>query len=253
MWEVSDGAGGVERRVDRSGSRDDLWGPRQPQRHQVPRVDWYLEFVAAVEGHLAQSPLASGLENPINRYTPHRPRPSQPLPPFRLQTLTIGRNAISAPLVHLLFASSSSSLLSLTLEMGKTHLPTILDSLPLVANSLNSLTFLAPLPGLAPALSSLTALTHLTLHIAYPHSDLHEYELVLAALTQPVESITLVPVPDEGVLQALAGRSRREMWRKVTGVEFGEDVASEVGVKATPGGNELVWLCEELGITVGSY
>lgn len=169
-------------------------------------------------------------------------------PTFRLRNLTLGEFATSPTLIRTLLASSSSSLISLTLEDVLPHyIPTIFASLSLVAPSLVSLSLHLPIPGLGPILSSFTALTSLTLYIP---ADLYlpRYDSFLAALTRPIKVIKVVPEDLEypfvrDLTKCLHGKA----WRKVTEVGFG---ASETELEAVLGGKGLLELCEERGIGV---
>lgn len=183
--------------------------------------------------------------------------PAHLRPSFRLRTLTFGEmGASSAALNHALFTSSSSSLLSLTLHpLLPDHLPALFSALPLLADTLPSLSLHDSFPGLAPILSSFTSLTSLYIYIYNP-SEVHTYNSFFTALTRPIESIKLVvgaaaSLCCEGwrgrFVPTVTEHMRRKVWRVVTEVRLR---ASKLEIEATPAGQELLCLCWERNVVV---
>lgn len=168
---------------------------------------------------------------------------------FRLRNLTFATSSTSAALNHALLSSSASSLLSLTLKFTLPNdRSALISSLPLVANSLQSLTIADPIPGLGPVLSNFSSLYSLTLHVIH-FSQLPNYDSFLAPLTRSIDSIKLsvTNFGDDPSLRALTQSLRGAAGRKVTEVKI-----RTLGriLEESPWCKELTEVCSERGIRV---
>lgn len=179
---------------------------------------------------------------------------AEPHPSFHLHTLTLRGFGTPAALTNALLTSSFSSLRSLTTVCTQSKLePALLSALPLVANSLVSLTLFNPIRNIGPVLSSFTALTSLKLELydLDDLDDLDEYDRLLASLAPPIECLKLeinTPQPDPRIMPALVERlASRKAWQGLKNVRINH---FKVNVAGTEAGAAFWALCKEKGVNL---
>lgn len=182
--------------------------------------------------------------------------PGSPQPAFHLRKLRLdGSSANSPAVIHTLIASSSSTLLSLTLnhmDDQPSLQPTLLAALPL-ATHLTSLTLL-PLkfPSLGPVLAALSSFTTLTVHLS-PDDDILELGALLAAFDPPLQTLELrlgytsLHVRNE-TLPVLTKKIGHKAWSGLKCIHMLDDEQGEV--LGTDAGKTLVKRCRDEGVSV---
>lgn len=185
-------------------------------------------------------------------------------PSFHLRSLEFG-HINSASIIYSLFATSASSLISLTLDLNYTIMPTLLSglltSLPLVAHHLESLILkdFAHVPGLSAVVSTFTSLTSLSLHINNTSRLLDTDEFLSHFTPPPRRGFSLLLSLwvahggdhagfDEGFGGAVLARlGRSKAWEGLGAVQV-RDTQEELETDVR--GKEFLRRCAEKGIKV---
>ncbi|KAK4696714.1 hypothetical protein P7C70_g8325, partial [Phenoliferia sp. Uapishka_3] len=178
-----------------------------------------------------------------------------PTPHFALSSLALGPSTVSPSFIHSIFTSSSHSLTYLKIDPYFEGNP-VLNSLPLLYNTLEFLKITDNLPGLEVLLPSFTALTEFSIDMVhYGNEDVFEefIDNIFIALPSSVTWLELsLHQPEEVMMSSMEHiveclNGGKVGWEKLTELDCGLWVGGAVkeGVQELEGWEELVEVCEE--------